>query len=371
MTADKLYSSLVRSLLVTKGYVNSSSDPIDANTVTRGTVYFITSTGTYSNLPSEVGTSAMGYLITYAAASSSSAVGENGPAYQVFAEAPNQTAESWQGRVWYRSRYGAVNNTWSEWQRYATVNDVMSMIDTPPLSDVSMFRKVGVLGDSFASGTMYVDGVYVTQDYEQSWPKNLSRQHGVEIVRYSQSGWGAYTWLHASSSNEHGLPQFERDIANGNVCGLYLICYGINDSSSSMTFGDKNGGMSYLGSESDIDESDYTQNANSYWGQMSRIIATIQHEAPNSKIVLTTLARENNSTRQAFSDAVKDIAAYWNVPCLYLYGDKFFTSTFWNGGMDGAHPTAPMYAGMAVAMNRLLSQCIGDNYAYFKSYTGV
>lgn len=78
-----------------------------------------------------------------------------------------------------------------------------------------------------------------------------------------------------------------------------------------------------------------------------------------------------SATRVAFTEAIKAIATYWSVPCLYLYGDAFFTSDYWVNGFDGGHPTAPMYAGMAVAINRLLAQCIADNYSYFKTYTGV
>ena len=370
ITLDKLNSTLVRSLLVTKGYVSSSTDPIDANTVTRGTIYFVTSTATYSNLPAEAGSSAMGYLITFSAHTSSLAVGATGPAFQVFAEAPDQTAQTWTGRAWYRSRYGASNSTWSQWQRFATTDDVRQMIASVA-SDVSMFRKVGVLGDSFASGTMYVNGEYVTQDYEQAWPKNMARQHGIDVVRYSQSGWAAYDWIHASNENTNGMAQFNRDVANDNVCGLYIICFGINDASSTKQIGNTYGGMDYIGSSADVNVSDPTQNANTFWGQMSRIIATIQASAPNSKIVLTTIARESSETRVAFTEAIKAIATYWSVPCLYLYGDAFFTSDYWVNGFDGGHPTAPMYAGMAVAINRLLAQCIADNYSYFKTYTGV
>lgn len=369
VTIDDLSAALTKKLLVSQGMVNDSSEPLDANTVTRGTVYFITSTASVSNLPAGAGANPMGYLVSLATGTGN--VGATSATFQIFAEClPHAEAYGpWFGGLWYRSRYGASTNTWSEWGQVATIDEVMEQINQPALSDVSMFRKVGVLGDSFASGTMYVDGTFIKQDYEQAWPKNMARQHGIEVERYSASGWGCYDWINITGS--YGLDKFLADVDGGNVCGLYIICYGINDSNPNHSMGGVSGGMDYIGNESDVDESDYTRNANTYWGQLSRIICTIQEKCPNSKIIVSTLARENNTTRKAYTEAVKEIADYWGVPYIHLYGDAYFTSSWWNNGMDGSHPTAPMYAGMAVAMNRLISRCIGSHYSYFKTYAGI
>lgn len=363
VNADKLESAFLKKLLVAQPWVTSESGEFDANTVTRGTVYLITTSATVTNFPEGAGANPRGFLVSLASGTTN--VSATSPTFQLFAEVTDLASS----KVWYRSRWGAAASVWSDWQQLVTTDNVMELINRQALADVSMFRKVGVLGDSFASGSMYVNDEFIKQDYEQSWPMNLSRQHGVEIVRYSSGGWGAYNWLHNTGS--YGLDKFETDVANDNVCGLYIIAFGINDSNSNMTFGGVSGGADYLGSSADVNTSDYTQNANTYWGQMGRIISTIQSEVPSSRIVLTTLARENSATRRSFTEAVKDMGTYYGVPVLYLYGDAFFTSDYWVNGFDGGHPTAPMYSGMAVAINRLLAQSMGDNYSYFRAYTGV
>ena len=365
ITAPKLASSLTRAVLIGQGSVTASTYSTllpDADGAARGTLWCVT--GGYDSIL-HLPVARPGFLLTYGTGKLSSTASQAVQLYYTIGS--TGTTQATDTRLYFRTRWGASDSPWGEWERAATMDDVRSA--SAPYADVSMFRKVGVLGDSFAIGSMYVGGEFVTSDYEQSWPMNLSRQHGVEVVRYSNGGWGAYNWLNTTGS--YGLDKFEADIANDNVCGLYVIAFGINDSNPNMTFGGVSGGSAYLGSSADIDTSDYTQNANTFWGQMGRIISTIRAEAPNSRIVLTTLARENNAARRSFTDAVKEIGTYYGVPVLYLYGDAFFTSDYWVSGFDGNHPTAPMYSGMAVAINRLLAQSMADNYSYFSAYTGV
>lgn len=273
------------------------------------------------------------------------------------------------------SRYGEVftrilwANAWTSWQT--------GLMDYTEYSGIGLFELYGVIGDSFASGTIMTPGATEdTTHYELSWGQILARQAGITCVNYSRGGYNTYDFVDTNNAhyNTRGLGKVLADISGGNPCGLYLLCLGINDSNNTKTFGDKTGGLNYLGSSSDINE-DPTQNANSFWGNYGRIISAIQTESPASRIVMCTFKRNPTTATaeayDAYRAAIVEIAEFFSLPCIQLDDDAFFNSAFYMGNMVGNHPTGPQYVGYAKAMERLISNVMISNYAYFKEYTGV
>ena len=268
-----------------------------------------------------------------------------------------------------RSSWGNPTK-WSNWM--ALKSD--GQPDSSDYTDLSMFERVGVIGDSYCSGSIYYNGgsSQVT-NYNLSWPSNLARQHGIDRNRYSVGGWGTYNFLFVDNENwrEYGSYKLEQDFADPDKrCGLYIISFGINDSNPSRTFGDKSGGPDYLGSSDDVDDNDYTNNANSFWGNMSRIISMIKSGSPESRIVITTLGRFGSTRYDTYSAEIPAIAAYNGVPYITLTDDGFFNSDYYTHVLGG-HPTAQLYAGMAKAISRLIQKCMVDNWEYFNEYRGV
>lgn len=246
-------------------------------------------------------------------------------------------------------------------------------VPTTEYTDASMFQRIGVLGDSYCSGALYFDERDRATYYEMSWPSNLGRQSGIEPVRYSVGGWSTYNFLYNDNDNwyNYGSYKLIEDFSDPDrICGLYVIMFGINDSYSGATWGDRQGGTEYIGSSADVDVSDYENNANSYWGNLSKIISTIKAGAPDAKIVITTLARFGTSRYDEYSAVVPDIAAFNGVPYITLTDDEFFRSDFYTHMLEG-HPTAQLHAGMGKAMGRLLSKCIVENWEYFQTYRGI
>lgn len=273
------------------------------------------------------------------------------------------------------SRYGEVYtrilwaNAWTAWQT--------GLMDYTEYSGIGLFERFGVIGDSFASGVIYTPGVTEdTTHYELSWGQILARDAGITCVNYSRGGYNTYDFVDTNNAhyNTRGLGKVLSDISGGNACGLYLLCMGINDSNNTKTFGDKTGGLNYLGSSSDINQ-DPSQNANSFWGNYGRIISAIQTASTASRIVLCTFKRNPTTATaeayDAYRSAIVDIATYFSLPCIQLDDDAFFNSAFYMGNMVGSHPTGPQYVGYAKAMERLLSNVMISNYAYFKEYVGV
>lgn len=257
------------------------------------------------------------------------------------------------------------SNTWSSWKR---VVDPAFMQTDGNYADISMFERIGVIGDSFASGTIYT-GVETedTNNFPLSWPQNLARQCGITAVNYSRGGETTQSFL---TSGVRRMQALLDDISGGNGCGLYILCLGINDSNVNKT-----GGLAYLGTSADINLSDYTQNADSFWGNYGRIIQQIVEASPNSKIVMTTYCRQPTEATEAaydaFNEAIQEIAAFFEIPCLVLTDDEFFNSRYYMNNMVSHHPTAPVYSGYAKAINRLFANAAEANLDYFKTYIGL
>lgn len=278
----------------------------------------------------------------------------------------NGQAQMFVGR--YNDIYTRIkwDNSWSPWAKFAKASDTIDL--TAYYSGIEMFPRFGVIGDSFASGVIYTGSEEDTDThhYSLSWPQMLARQSGGIAVNYTRGGMTTKSFI---TNTTWGLPKLESDISNSNGCGLYLLCLGINDSNSSNTWG----GISILGSSSDVNASNPDANADTFWGNYCRIISHIKTAAPASRIVMCTFHRiptpQTSEGFTPFNQAIEQIAAYNSIPCIKLIDDPFFTSTFYLNNMVGSHPTAPQYVGYAKAIERLLSKCAISNYDYFKVWT--
>lgn len=262
------------------------------------------------------------------------------------------------GDIYERIVWGAGGGT-SAWSAWRQLNGQIEY------AGVEGFERFGVIGDSFASGTIYQSGSY-PDHMSLSWPKILARMSGNVAVNYSKGGMTTKTWL---ADTDIGMNKVLSDISGGYPCGLYLMCLGINDSNDTLS----PGGLSYLGTVADI-KSDYTQNADSFYGNYGRIIQRIQAASPASRIVMCNYKRIPTSATEdgyePFRAAIAEIAEHFNLPFIRLDDDEFFNSSFYMDNMVAAHPTMPQYVGYAKGINRLLSRAMVDYYDYFKGYDG-
>lgn len=272
--------------------------------------------------------------------------------------------------------------TWAEHQALSgTVSDLNGAItdkEKATFSGLGMFNRIGVIGDSFASGGIRPDNV-ISVLYENSWPQIISRKLGIAATNYSASGYSARDFVNPNDTNynTHGLGAVLTDITNQKTCGLYIFALGINDSTVS------NPPSTYLGSITDINTSDPSQNADTFFGNTGKIISTILANAPNSKIVLQTFTRPANATGtetyNTFNNAIIAIANLFTLPYVDIRNDPYFKSDYYqnnlatNNTQHYRHPTLDMYVGYAEAIMRLYGACIANNTDYFYNYknTGV
>lgn len=245
------------------------------------------------------------------------------------------------GKIYYRFKWGAP----PVFKNWITLND----IEAPGYAWASMalFEKVGVIGDSYASGeigTVNSNGNYSYQDhYNISWPQIIARKNGIDVYNYTAGGLTAQSWL--NRTDERGATKLAADQAKN----LYLINLGINDKIHAAD--------EPLGSSDDIG-----QDVNSFYANYSKIVKMIKDHAPKAKIVCLGVTLGGHD---AYDKAISEVANYYGVRFIKTTDYVFFTSSYFGGHMIAGHPTAEVYSGMANAIQHLIEKDMVDNHSYY------
>lgn len=322
----------------------------DADTFPTSTIYTIAvSANTIDHLPSNAGT-----LMTYNHSQST-----NAGKCQLFV--------TQYGYVYSRIYF---NSAWTAWKMLATESNVNSVkTECKAYTDalksgyvdeyvsLSMFEKFGIIGDSYSSGAIYVlneDGTQKSAGtyYNLSWGQIMARKLGTTCTNFSKGGLSTRTWL----TDDKGLSL----LLSTEPQNIYYLMLGINDKTKH--------GVEYIGTISDI-KADYAQNADTFYGNYGKIIGNIMTYAPNAKIIMSTMTGTTGTNKQ-FNDAIEAIAAHFDIPCVKQYENDFFNSNFYKNNIVVSHPTAPVYSGMANALQKMFEDAIRDNVTYFNDYIG-
>lgn len=236
----------------------------------------------------------------------------------------------------HRIAWGSDNN-WSAWRSEKPEQTYF-------YPTLSLFEKVGVIGDSYASGELAFDGHYIDH-YEISWLQILARKNGFTGTNFSKGGITTRTWL----TDSRCMPLMQSSDAQD----LYILALGINDEAL---------GTSYIGSEDDIDNGSDT-----FYGNYGKIIKAIQTKDPQAKLVIATIANSSDIATK-FNEAITTIANHFTIPMIVQLDDPLFNSSFYKDNMIGGHPTAPVYSSMALAYERMINRVMYDRYDYFSTY---
>lgn len=255
------------------------------------------------------------------------------------------------GELFVRIRWGSNIDAYLEWHKIKY--DELNSYD---YIDFSMFYKIGVVGDSFASGSITHPDNTFGRYFDLSWIQILGRETGADATNYSYGGLSTKTWL----TDSNGLTK----LLNSPSEQLYMLALGIND------YNAISGGTYQLGEYSDM-KTDYTQNPDTFYGNYARIIENIKNKAPNAIIIMFSIMRPWNSTKELMNPAIEQIASKYNLPYINCDTDTFFTSQFYSSNMANNHPVACTYSGMAKAIKRLVESFIKEHPNYFREYYGL
>ena len=245
-------------------------------------------------------------------------------------------------------------NIWEEyWDSGYIANDVKARntsniaIDSFLYGSVSMFDRIGAIGDSFTEGYAKAsDGTYNTNK-DHSYIGVMAKRAGINYANYGHSGATTRTYI------TDKLPVVLAD----STCDFYFLALGINDVGL---------GTSYIGTVDDIHE-DYTQNADTFYGNYGKIIAQVKAHSPKALFCLIKIPLCGTNVK-AFNSAIDGVGEHFGIPVINPYDDEFFKTSVYENMNDG-HPTLLGYTGMALAYERLLSKAIYDNPTYFKFAT--
>lgn len=249
------------------------------------------------------------------------------------------------GKLYQRTKWGYPPK-WYDWEDL--VDDTTTPIDhNYSWASISLFQNVGVIGDSYASGTIGTPnssgGYDYPMHYNISWPQIMARQNGINVYNYSRGGATAGSWL--SQTDERGAAQLNKDAAKD----LYLINLGINDKNNAST--------EPLGSSADIGT-----DTNSFYGNYAKIVKLVKDHAPKAKIICLGVTL---SGYDAYDQAISEVASHYGARYISTSDYDLFKSGYFKDHMVAGHPTAEVYSGMANAIQSLIEKDMIDNHGYY------
>ena len=221
---------------------------------------------------------------------------------------------------------------------------------------LSLFSKIGVIGDSYASGCIAADGADGSDLYQISWPQIMGRACGAQVTNFTHGGANAGLW----TTEDYGMAKMNA----ADPQDLYICALGINDAASI------NKGEEAMGSIDDVGSTTST----TFYRYYSDIIKAIQEKAPHACIVMTTLVYSpmTMGNLDKMNAAIKELANHFKIPCIDLQNDDFFTSSFYANAIQAeaahSHPTAPVYAGMAKRMQVLIEKDMVTHKGYYDQF---
>ncbi len=196
----------------------------------------------------------------------------------------------------------------------------------------SIFRTIACIGDSLSSGEFEGRDQAGTPSYhdmyEYSWGQFIARAAGVKVYNFSRGGMSA-KWYMDSFAQEKGFWSEEF------LAQAYIMALGVNDLKP-------NNVDTYLGSEKDIDLTDYTKNADTFAGHYGAIIQRYRAMQPHGRFFLMTRVKcadeATNAVSRAHRDLLYKLADMFEdtyVIDLYEYApvyDEEFKKNFYLGG---------------------------------------
>ena len=162
-----------------------------------------------------------------------------------------------------------------------------------------IFKQIGVIGDSLASGEFESHdengNIVYTDMYEYSWPAVLERITGTKYNNYSRGGMTAREYVQ-SWADENGFWQWNQ---------AYIIALGNNDS---FVFGHP------LGSVKDVNADCPQDNGDTFFGNMGKIVSKLKTIEPNARIFVVTPQLRG----EACDNDIRYIATVWLLSPLIL-----------------------------------------------------
>jgi lysophospholipase L1-like esterase len=234
----------------------------------------------------------------------------------------------------------------------AIVDGLQRTVNSLANNDVFAFVKVGVIGDSLASGASnYKDSSGTTKTADRpaySWGKYIEREHGIPVTLFSTGGASTRSWL----SSNWGKAAMQ----SAEPCDCYIIGLGVNDKSL---------GADYVGTIDDVIVGNEGNNADTFYGNYSGIIAALIEKSPRCKIFCLNMP-STQTNAAAYNYAIGRVAQlYNNAHLIDLYSDDYFGGSEYTALWNVAHSTAAGYKAIADHLWKRLNAYMRENLSEF------
>ena len=258
----------------------------------------------------------------------------------------------------FEASYEATLDTQSIEDRLSALeSEITDNNETSLCFGMQLFEKIGVIGDSISVGwSKDKNGNNSRRNTGISWVQQMARRLGCTAYNLGASGVDPVEWFQPNYEfAQYCYTQYQ----SVGFCDLYIVGLGLNQAT--------------IGTISDINQSDYTQNASTFYGQYARIIQMINAEHPNSIVICLT---EPTTRISSYDQAVRDICAlnFIKAELVDLENDYFelfnTAEILAEHQPDGMHFTPYGYSLIAEAMIKALNDYISKNSSHFK-YVGV
>lgn len=224
----------------------------------------------------------------------------------------------------------------------------------------NIFNKISCIGDSLTEGVFeYSENGEVKyagkpQGFEPySYPSQLARMTGATVGNYGVGGATAKSWIETTEC----VNCFKQE----NKAQAYIIALGTNDTNYD---GDVN---------TDIDVSNYNNNADTFVGNYAKIIQKCLELQPKAKVFVVTIPKtraDNHNAWTTGNSQIKAIAKKLRVYVLdvYTYSESFdnpdeYKKHFYTGG----HRNAIGYKRTAMEYATYISWIIYNNPNDFRN----
>lgn len=240
--------------------------------------------------------------------------------------------------------FGNGTNTTTAWKKILDSSDIASF-DTE-FQGFAGFKKFGVIGDSLSVGHMNTaNGTAYPRNIYYSWPQYLARYLSNTALNFGFSGATCKTWY---TDATHGYVELSEP---NNLCQCYIVGIGVNDTEST-------------GSISDIDWSDRTNNADTFYGNYAKILQAINEKAPNA--IIFTLTIPYPRIDNAKNNAIREISNNENLNNVVLVDlaqnyNSYFTNENVSNFINQSHYTASGYSNISKSMNTILNNVMRNN----------
>lgn len=214
---------------------------------------------------------------------------------------------------------------------------------------MTIFHKLGVIGDSLSSGGIVRDNKYI-DTYDLSWLSNIARRNGLKCEHYSQGGMTAKNWLNNTGEL---YTKFQND---DELASAIFIALGTNDINAGYQVGN----------------STDAPGTNSFCGYIKSIIETIRTKNPNCVIFMVSLYSLSD-TSKIYSNAIRDLSKLYDLCYFVNYADNndgvVIDSTDWSISRY-EHFTTTAYVKVSSIIEKLCNDIVKNNQSKF-GYFGV